>query len=255
MKGETPEIATPVRLYAEIGSTNAEAMRVAAGGERGPIWLRAERQTAGKGRSGRAWTSEPGNLYATYLRTFTCPAPIVAQLSLVAGVAVWQSIAAAGGASIAVGLRLKWPNDVMLRGAKTAGILLEATSISGREETSVAIGIGVNVAHHPTDSAKPATSMAANGVDITPDAMLAALDGALRVELEIWNGGNEFGEIRRRWLERGLRLGEQITVNAGGVQRGGFFSGLGDDGALILRDDQGYEHRLSFGDVDVLPAA
>src|SRR5512141_1498456 len=96
-----------------LGSTNAEALTLARAGERGPLWVSAASQTAGRGRRGRPWVSEPGNLYASLLLVDPAPAERAPQLSFVAALAVRDAIARATPA-LAPRLTFKWPNDVLL---------------------------------------------------------------------------------------------------------------------------------------------
>lgn len=106
----------------QIDSTNAEAMRRVLAGERGPLYIRAERQTAGRGRSGRQWVASQGNLALSRLGPVGCSMASVPQLSLVAGVAIYRAAMAVLGERIGhAALLLKWPNDVLLDGAKLAG--------------------------------------------------------------------------------------------------------------------------------------
>ena len=118
--------ADGVRIVAHdrINSTNAEALTLARNGERGPLWITAKQQTAGRGRRGRTWTSEPGNLYATLLLVDACPPERAAELSFVAALAVHDATA---GRIPGLGRRiaLKWPNDGLIDGCKFAGILIE----------------------------------------------------------------------------------------------------------------------------------
>jgi BirA family biotin operon repressor/biotin-[acetyl-CoA-carboxylase] ligase len=109
-----------------VGSTNREAFALAEAGETGPLWIMARRQTAGRGRGDRPWVSVPGNLHASLLIRLGCPPTAMPQLSLVAGVAVVDAIREAAGGRPA-GLRLKWPNDVLIGQAKCAGILVETS--------------------------------------------------------------------------------------------------------------------------------
>ena len=104
-----------------LGSTNAEALSRARAGERGPLWIMAARQTAGRGRRGNAWTSEPGNLYASLLLTDAAPAAHLPELCFVVALAVRDAVCTAAPA-LALELKLKWPNDLLLDGAKLAGI-------------------------------------------------------------------------------------------------------------------------------------
>src|SRR5687768_12046750 len=113
----------PIIRFAELDSTNAEARRRAEDGEEGPVWLTAQRQTAGRGRRGRVWSTEPGNLAATVLFTSDAPPAKAAQLSFVAALAVCEVVRSYVGADRA---KVKWPNDVLIGTDKVSGILVES---------------------------------------------------------------------------------------------------------------------------------
>ncbi len=127
--------ASGVRLIAHdsLGSTNAEALARGRAGERGPLWITAARQTAGRGRRGNAWVSEPGNLYASLLLTDAAPAAQLPELCFVVALAVRDAVCMAAP-HLASPVKLKWPNDLLLDGAKVAGILIEAESVGGRDD-------------------------------------------------------------------------------------------------------------------------
>jgi BirA family biotin operon repressor/biotin-[acetyl-CoA-carboxylase] ligase len=234
----------------EAGSTNTEAFKRAAAGEAGPLWIMARRQTQGRGRSGRHWTSESGNLYASLLQRLACPQSVVHQLSLLAGVAVVEAIAAAAGGTGIVGLRLKWPNDVLIGEAKCAGILPESHSAGvGTAEVVVVIGIGINLASHPSGLGRAATDLAAHGVNVTPEAMLGILAQTIQRWLGVWDCGRGFAAVRAAWLERGGTVGESLTVDTGRERIAGTFLDLDASGALVMRDTLGLERKLTFGDV------
>jgi len=152
--------------YETLGSTNAEALALARAGERASFWVSAQSQSAGRGRRGRSWVSEPGNLYASLLLFDPAPAERVAQLSFVAALAVRDAIAQAAPA-LTSRLSLKWPNDVLLGGEKVAGILIEGEVVRGQPVTAV-VGIGINCVSHPSEAAFPATDLRAQGGDATP---------------------------------------------------------------------------------------
>ena len=240
----------PIRsvILEEAGSTNTEAFGRAAAGEAGPLWIMARRQTRGRGRSGRQWTSERGNLYASLLQRLACPQAVVHQLSLLAGVAVVEAIAAAAGREIP-GLRLKWPNDVLIGEAKCAGILPESQSGAGGSEVIVVVGIGINLVSHPEGLGRATTDLSALGLSVSPEAMLAALARAMERWLGIWDSGRGFAEVRSAWLARGGAVGEALTVDTGRERVAGTFVGLDEQGALVLRDGEGKERKLTFGDV------
>lgn len=242
----------PTVALDSVDSTNREAFERAAAGEAGPLWIVARRQTAGRGRSGRAWSSEPGNLYASLLVRLSCPPVFVPQLSLLAGVAVIEAIASANGRALP-GLRLKWPNDVLIGQAKCAGILAE--SLMAEAGVTAVIGIGVNLAWHPSDLGRAATHLADHGISAAPETMLGRLDAAIQRWLEAWQGGAGFARVREAWLGRAGPIGESCTVNTGSELIEGTFVGLDPSGALVLRDPQGQQRTVTFGDVSVATAS
>lgn len=233
----------------EVGSTNVEAFARAAAGEPGPLWVIARRQLAGRGRSGRSWASDPGNLYATLLQRFSCPPMVLNQLSLLAGVACHDAIAAVARPQILSGLRLKWPNDVLIGDAKCVGILSE--SQQGVGEVVVVMGIGINIATHPEAIGRPATCLRAHGIAASPDEMHAALADRMAHWIEKWAEGGNFAALRAAWLERAGPIGEPMSVNTGRERMTGTFLGLDATGALLLRDDIGRQRVVTFGDVSL----
>lgn len=246
-------MAQPFRklVFDQVGSTNREAFALAACGRAGPLWIVARRQVAGRGRSGRPWASGPGNLYASLLIELACAPAVVPQLSLLAGVATVDAIrrAAHGGPP---GLRLKWPNDVLIGEAKCAGILAESTA--GQNSVTAVIGIGINLARHPADLGRAATHLALHGPQVTPEAMLGCLDAAMQQWLASWNRGTDFAGVRGAWLERAGPVGETCSVDTGAERIAGTFAGLDPQGGLLIRDDEG-QRTVTFGDVALGPAA
>jgi BirA family biotin operon repressor/biotin-[acetyl-CoA-carboxylase] ligase len=232
----------------EAGSTNTEAFKLAAAGESGPLWIMARRQTQGRGRSGRRWASEPGNLYASLLARIACPQSVVHQLSLLAGVATIEAIGAAAGGPVP-GLRLKWPNDVLIGEAKCAGILPESQLGAAGAEVVIVVGIGINLASHPEGLGRAATHLAAHGIAVTPEAMLPHLAAAVTGWLDNWRCGAGFARVRRAWLAHGSAVGESLSVDTGRERIAGTFLDLDADGALVLQDSQGRRRKLTFGDV------
>ena len=218
--------------FATLGSTNAEALARARAGERGPLWIVAAAQTAGRGRRGAAWVSAPGNLYATLLLTEPSPQAAAPQLSFVAALALHDAVAASAP-QLGPALALKWPNDLLLGGAKLAGILIEGESDPA---FAVAIGIGVNCAHHPDGTAWPATDLAARGALVTPDALLAALAAAMARRLAQWDRGQGFASIRADWLKRAAGVGGDIRVRLPEREFSGRFEGLDETGRLLVTE-------------------
>jgi BirA family biotin operon repressor/biotin-[acetyl-CoA-carboxylase] ligase len=235
-----------LREWDEIDSTNEEARRLAAKGERGPIWLRAGRQTAGRGRRGRAWESPAGNLAATLLISPDKPASECAQLSFV------TAIAAADAASIfapSADVKVKWPNDVLAGGKKMAGILLESASGASAAPTYLAIGIGMNLAHFPPDTEFPATSLAVVGGAVPkPSDALTQLAAHFAKWYDVWMTTG-FSSIQDAWLARAAGLGTRIRARLTHEETSGVFEGIDHTGALILRESVDRVRAISAGEV------
>ncbi len=231
-----------------IGSTNSEALRLAITRESDhPLWVVAKRQTSGKGRQDRVWSSPPGNFYGSLLLTNPCEARYAAQLGFVAGVALTSALAELAPAL--TGLTLKWPNDALLKGAKIAGILLEASTLSQRGgRLVVAIGIGINLAFHPEDTPYPATNLASAGAPISVDDCLSCLSDAFAEKLQLFDRGDNFASIRQAWLAGAHGIGTPVKVRSLNDTIHGEFGGIDENGALILNQD-GKMQLINAGDV------
>jgi BirA family biotin operon repressor/biotin-[acetyl-CoA-carboxylase] ligase len=239
----------------EVDSTNTEAFAHARAGERGPLWIVARRQTQGRGRSGRQWLSEPGNLYASLLQTLACPQSVVHQLSLLTGVAVIDAIRTAAGAKAIAPVRLKWPNDVLIGEAKCAGILPESHSSANGASITAVIGIGINLAWHPAGLGRPSTCLAEQGLELAPETMLGFVADAMQQWLAAWDNGRGFAAVRAAWRERGGPVGEPVSVDTGHERMAGTFLDLDGDGALLMRDPTGAVRRVTYGEVTLGPPA
>jgi BirA family transcriptional regulator, biotin operon repressor / biotin---[acetyl-CoA-carboxylase] ligase len=231
--------------YDEIDSTNEEAKRRADAGERGPLWIVAARQSAGRGRRGRSWTSEPGNLFATLLIAPGRSAADSARLSFAAALSVYD---VARASCQAADVALKWPNDVLIGGAKCSGILLE----SGGEQNGIlpwlAVGIGINLAHAPEGTPYPATALNRHGAAQTPDAALTLLAAAWARWFEAWRRDG-FAALRDAWLARAQGLGQPIVARLADNSLNGVFEGLDGGGGLQLRLADGTLKTISSGEI------
>ncbi len=229
----------PIRTVAETGSTNDDVAALAAADEAEGLWLRAERQNGGRGRQGRAWSSPPGNLYASTLVRLRPADPPAPSLALVAAVALHE---VASAWAPAAGIRIKWPNDLLAGGAKLAGILLE------RAGDAVVIGFGANLAHHPQGLERPVTSLQAlAGSAPHPETVVEQLAESFARYLGIWRNAG-VPAIRGAWLERAHPLGTALVTPEGE----GLFDGLDEGGALRLRLPHGETRLIHAGDVFLL---
>jgi len=236
----------PVEIYDELDSTNAEARRRAEAGEGGPVWISARRQTAGRGRRGRAWDTGAGNLAATLLFTTDKPPAEAAQVSFIAALAAADLAETCLGSAVA---RLKWPNDLLIHGRKVVGILVESGARpDGR--LWMAVGIGVNLAAAPQDVERPATCFA-DHMTVPPPEPVDALN-VLADAFERWRTAwsqSGFAPIATAWTERAQGLGAPCEARLPNETLVGVAEGLEPDGALRLRLADGALARITAGDV------
>ena len=238
----TPAEADIVRL-GDVGSTNDEAMSRLREGAISPFWVTAERQLSGRGRRGRTWISEPGNLYATYAFRPDLPIEVLGLVPLAAAVALAEAL------PDRVAARLKWPNDVLVAGRKCAGILIETETSAGKPGRRVVIGYGVNIAHHPSDA--PATHLRIHDHTIDAPTVLGALCRTLPENLAVLAGPSGIRIVRERWMARAVGIGAPVIVRYESESVEGRFLGLDPLGRLILGQDGGATRLIAAGDVFV----
>jgi BirA family biotin operon repressor/biotin-[acetyl-CoA-carboxylase] ligase len=237
-------IAFDIQHYDSIGSTNDEAMRLARAGAAHGTVVCAREQTTGRGRQARRWHSPAGNLHASILLRTDLPPWRIPQLSFVAALAVAD--AADAFLPVAARAELKWPNDVLVRGAKVAGVLIES------QDATAIVGIGMNVAHAPPDAPYPVTTLAASGAGtLEPGAVLQVLLQALRHRFSEWRDQG-FASVRTDWLARAHPAGSPLRLTVGDRWIEGRFADLGHDGALVIETADGLQ-RFVAGEVLVPP--
>jgi BirA family biotin operon repressor/biotin-[acetyl-CoA-carboxylase] ligase len=236
----------PIEAYDELDSTNAEARRRAEAGDPGPVWITAARQSAGRGRRGRTWSTGAGNLAASLLTTTAKPPAEAAQVSFVAALAAADLADACVGPGAA---RLKWPNDLMLFGRKAGGILVES-GVTATGRLWLAIGVGVNLVHAPQDVDRPATAFGEHmaAPPPTPKDALEVLAQAFERRRAVWDAQG-FAPIAEAWTERAHGLGTPCEARLSERTLHGLAEGLDPDGALRLRLADGELARITAGDV------
>lgn len=237
----------PVEVFDEIDSTMLEARRRAERSDIGPVWLVAKRQTAGRGRRGRSWITKDGNLLATYLFASNKPPAQIALLGFAAGVAIAEALDEVLGAGSA---SLKWPNDVLINGAKAAGILLESGSL-GASGAWVSLAFGINLADSPHGIDQPTISVRALLPPDTEAPSPLAFLARVRRGLETWSARLDVGgfeQLRQAWLARAHGLGQDTRVIQGEAALDGRFIGLSPRGELELETPQG-RRLIAAGDV------
>ena len=212
------------------------------------MWIVADEQTAGRGRRGRAWISPRGNLHASALLIDPCAPAVAAQLGFVAGVALARAARDLGATDIG----LKWPNDLMSRGAKCAGILVEGLALGGGRAAYVA-GVGVNCAYAPEGVGYATSCLTrAGGQEVGPGEVFERLVQRFGEALGIWRAGEAFDRIRSDWLDCALGLGDRIAIQNGAGKREGVFEGIDATGRLLMRSAHGIE-TIEAGDLGLLP--
>lgn len=230
--------AAPVIHFKTIDSTNLEAARRIAAGVRGPQWIIADQQEAGRGRLGRSWVSEPGNFYSTLLCPVEAGAASVPQLAFVVALAVRDAVVTL---LPLCKVHLKWPNDCLLEGGKVAGILCEALAAG-----HVAIGCGINIAHAPEHGLYPTACL---GPEISVVDVFAHYRIALAQRLAQWHDGAGFPSITDDWKRHAIGIDDRIEVALAANRLSGIFVGLAPSGALRLRGDDGALTDIHAGDV------
>ena len=221
-------IAFDVRHYASLGSTNDEAMGLARDGAPHGTVVHADEQTAGRGRLSRRWSSPPGNLYLSIVLRPDAPLPRWPEIGFVAALSVADAVEA-----MLPNLQratLKWPNDVLLRDGKIAGILLE------QADEMLVLGIGINVLEAPPGT--PASTIVGSGGLASVDGTRGKLLSALANWLEVWQQDG-FAPIRTAWLSRAHPPGTTLRLTLGDRIVEGRFADIGEDGALVIDTDEG----------------
>jgi len=219
------------RHLAECGSTNTEALHALREGG-GPLLISASRQTAGRGRLGRAWQSDEAAL--TFSVALALPAELdLSGLSLAVGCTVADVLDPTGGR-----IQLKWPNDLFLDGAKLGGILIETTPLPG-ERRGVVIGIGLNLAPLPADADRSAfasghAALQALDPQATASATLDRLAPALQALLADFRTLG-FAPWQPAFTRRDLSLGRRVRVG----EQAGIARGVSLRGEMLLETAAG----------------
>ncbi len=246
----THDIGNVLHWFEEVGSTNDVARQLAEEGAAHGEVVVAEAQSAGRGRRGRAWSSPPGrNLYASVVLRPELPPTRAPELTLLASVALCQAVRQAG-----VSATIKWPNDVLVRGKKVAGVLTELGAELDQVQWIV-LGFGVNVNAGPDDFPPEvreiATSLAIERGEAVPRALFAA---ATLTTLEEWldrHAAEGFGPVRDAWRSMSDTLGREVRVTGAGEEIVGLATDIDEGGALLVRTATGLRHVYA-GDVELL---
>jgi BirA family biotin operon repressor/biotin-[acetyl-CoA-carboxylase] ligase len=247
--GKTKVIGRDIRVFVQTTSTNDVIDKLARDGVKEGVVVFAESQTKGRGRLGRRWVSpaRKGIWLSVLLRPDLRPQETT-QLAVAAATALWRAIHAQ------TGLRpeIKWPNDLLIHGRKTAGILTELSAELDRVK-HIILGIGVdvnlNASEFPVELRRLATSLK---VELGEPVSRSELAVALLRELDrdyarICSGA--FAAVADEWETYCTTIGHCVAIRVGDRQIRGCAESLGEDGALLLRTGHGHLERISGGDV------
>jgi BirA family biotin operon repressor/biotin-[acetyl-CoA-carboxylase] ligase len=230
-----------IRSVDVTASTNDDVRKAVIAGEPEGFVVTAKQQMSGRGRQGRVWESPEGNLYCSILLRPKNMPQVAGLYSFVAALAVRDAV---HGYLPKTFVTLKWPNDVLVGGKKISGILLEV------EADALIVGIGINVAQHPDNALYPATSLAAEGIQVD----VAMLLQRLLERLQHWHDcmqSEGFAPIRAAWLEHAQK--GDLTVRLPQEMVQGTFAGIDEQGRLRLQLEGGAEQSISTGDVFLPP--
>ncbi len=234
-----------LRIEESLPSTSDLLLRLAAASEPERLAILARRQTAGRGRDGRTWQSPAGNLYLSLLLRPEAAARDLPAWSLLGALALRDALAPTLRDPRA--LRLKWPNDLLLHGAKLAGILCEASAGQGEQIEWLVIGFGANLTVAPPLPDRPSACLADHGTTPAPEAVAALL----LAEVDGWRRRLERDGIEplvAAWMTHGPDPGAWLTLRGAAGETSGCYRGLDSDGALLL-ETNGRIRRFASGEI------
>lgn len=242
---------TSVRYFDHCTSTNSVATEAAVTGLQGPTWFVASKQSAGRGRRGRAWTSGEGNLYCSLSTRLNVKIADLSTLPYVVSLAVRDCFIDLGCDSASV--RCKWPNDVLVDEHKASGILIESSAGQDQTIDFVVIGIGLNLASYPNDAQFPATSLQERlRKRVAVTEAFKSLAFRLNERLGRWQPKDVSGLIEE-WRAVSWGLGHRREIRTVDESFMATLTGLNNQGGLMLTLDDGSTRTLYAGDVFASP--
>lgn len=249
--GKTRLIGRDIRVFEQTTSTNDVVEKLACDGVREGAVVFAESQTRGRGRLGRKWVSpaHKGLWFSILLRPNLRPQETT-QLTVACATALRRAIVS----QTRLPVEIKWPNDILINGKKTAGILTEMSAELDRVRHVIpGIGIDVNqdAQEFPPELRKIATSLKIeSGETLSRPALATAVLRELDKDYSRVCAG-KFSEVAGEWVEHCGTIGKDVTVQIGDRKIRGRAESLDDDGSLILRTEHGRLQRITGGDVTV----
>jgi len=237
-------------IFDSIPSTQDLSLARLRAGRSGPGWILAKEQTKGIGRHGKTWVGTKGNFMASRWEVMEIDVRRVPQLSFVTALAVYEMLRPIIP-DTDQSMRIKWPNDILHRGRKLCGILVQTEAADKPDHLGVVIGIGMNLRVAPilegylTVALKEISPEARN---LDAVALLHKLNGHLDGVLDLWRS-KDFSDIAKAWLKRAYGRDRLVNVTQDGVSLSGHITGLGDFGGLQIEATDGQVHTITGGEI------
>lgn len=229
-----------IEAHKSVQSTQDIVMEAARAGRPEGLVVQADEQTKGRGRHGRVWQSEPGNLFLSILFRPNCSIQNIGQLSLITGLSLVETI----GSFVDGEASLKWPNDVLLDGKKCAGLLLESELSQAGDAEWVALGLGVNIVSAPADIGSAISDYIEIDREVFRDRFLEVMGDNYKHWLSCG-----FEELRSRWISNAHVQGSTLTVKIGERLEKGSFHDIDAQGNLRLIDGASELKTITSGEV------
>lgn len=246
-------VSATVEVFDAIDSTNSEAERQLAAGAETPLVLVARQQTSGRGRLGRVWYSEDNaNLYCTLCFRPNQPPGKMQKFTVWMGLSLCEFL----NTKFDLPVQSKWPNDLLFKGRKVAGMLTEAR-MDADYMRELSFGLGLNINSRPQQWPSQVAAVATSLRQINGDVPLPINRLGAQLIAALLNAYEEFvsrdidGELDALWHRYSAIAGERVTVDGGAEQHSGVVTGLNESGALLLRHDDGQVKAYAAGDVSL----
>ncbi|MDI7774470.1 biotin--[acetyl-CoA-carboxylase] ligase [Asticcacaulis sp. EMRT-3] len=237
-------------IFDSLPSTQTLALQRLRSGPEGAGWIMAREQTKGVGRHGRNWVGQKGNFMASRYEIMQVDIRHVPQLSFVTALAVYEMLRPVVPDTDEA-MRIKWPNDILYKGHKLCGILVQTETVDEPGKLGVVIGIGLNLRVAPILEGYPTVALktvSPEGGKLTPDVVLHKLNGHLDGVLDLWRS-KDFSDIAKAWFKRAYGIGRQVSVSHEGREVRGRMTGLDAFGALRILSPDGQDYSITGGDV------
>ncbi len=242
-----------IEVFDSLPSTQTVALNRLHGGPEEPGWILAREQTKGVGRHGRQWIGTKGNLMASRYEIMPMDVRNAPQLSFVTAIAIYEMLRPLIPDTDAA-LRIKWPNDILYRGAKLCGILVQTEPCEREGHLGVVIGIGMNVIRAPILEGYLTIELreiAPGAKSLDPEAVLVKINAHLDSVISLWRDKG-FDDIAKAWLKRAYGTDMMLKAVHDGVTITGKLKGLDPFGGLQITQRDGQIVTVTGGDVDYM---